>query len=333
MSSNAITKKQLEKTGGAWTRLLSGESLSRVVLINMDNSTWETLNYEILAEIGQGAYGKVYKARELSEKQRLIAVKRLNISAEPEAGIPQFMIREVALLRKIGFFNHPNIVKLLDVSADVRKQGLDLTLVFEYIDQDLSSFLSTVPGDGLGRDKIKDIMQQLLQGLDFLHTNTVLHRDLKPNNVLLSSRGEVKIADFGLARIYTNRMALTPCVVTLWYRAPEVLLHSSYMSSVDIWSAGCIFAELFLLKPLFQGYTEVQQLQKIFEVIELPGEEDWPKESPVCYNPDWARRDASTQLLPSLNAEENDLLSRCRAHAQMSHGWPGTAELPRLKSV
>ncbi|XP_060758023.1 cyclin-dependent kinase 6 [Neoarius graeffei] len=277
----------------------------------MDNISWENSNYEILAEIGEGAYGKVYKAREVGEKQRLVAVKRLNISGDPEAGIPQFMIREVALLRKIGYFNHPNVVKLLDVSAGLRKPGLDLTLVFEYIDQDLSSFLSTVPEDGLGKDKIKDMMRQLLKGLDFLHTNTVIHRDLKPCNVLLSSRGEVKIADFGLARIYTNSIALTPCVVTLWYRAPEVLLHSGYMSSVDIWSTGCIFAELFLLKPLFQGYTEVQQLQKIFEVIGLPGKEDWPKESPIRYNPAWARRDAATQLLPSLTAEENDLLSQC----------------------
>ncbi|KAF4092970.1 hypothetical protein AMELA_G00027810 [Ameiurus melas] len=258
----------------------------------MDNPVWEDSNYEILAEIGEGAYGKVYKARETGEKQRLVAVKRLNISGDLDAGIPQFMIREVAVLRKIGYFNHPNVVKLLDVSAGQRKPGLDLTLVFEYIDQDLSSFLSTAPEDGLGRDKIKDVMRQLLKGLDFLHTNTVMHRDLKPCNVLLSSRGEV---------------------VTLWYRAPEVLLHSSYMSSVDIWSAGCIFAELFLLKPLFQGYTEVQQLQKIFEVIGLPSKEDWPKESPIHYNPAWARRDVTTQLLPSLNAEENNLLTQCLA--------------------
>ncbi|XP_046722766.1 cyclin-dependent kinase 6 [Silurus meridionalis] len=272
-----------------------------------------TLNYEILAEIGAGAYGTVYKARDLVDKQRLVAVKKLKISAEQHLGIPNLMIREVALLRKTGLFDHPNVVKLLDVSASLRKTGLDLMLVFEYIDQDLSSFLSTVSEDGLERDKIKDVMRQLLNGLDFLHTNMIIHRDLKPSNVLLSSRGKVKIADFGMARIYTQSIALTPCVVTLWYRAPEVLLLSNYMSSVDIWSAGCIFAELFLLKPLFQGYTEVQQLQRIFEVIELPGEEDWPEESPICYNPAWATRDATSQLLPNLTVEENNLLIQCLA--------------------
>ncbi|XP_030649798.1 cyclin-dependent kinase 6 [Chanos chanos] len=278
----------------------------------MDDSTCCDLsNYEILAEIGEGAYGKVYKAREVRERQRLVAVKKLNIAADPDTGIPQFMIREVALLRKIEHFHHPNIVKLLNVSAGVRNRSLDLTLVFEYIDQDLSTFLSMAPENGLSREKIKDVTRQLLRGLDFLHTNMLVHRDLKPDNVLVSSRGEVKIADFGLARIYTYNIALTPCVVTLWYRAPEVLLHCGYMSSVDLWSAGCIFAELFLLRPLFRGYTEAQQLQKIFEVIGLPKEEEWPRESPVCYNPAWAAQGSSAQLQARLGREENDLLFQC----------------------
>uniref|UniRef100_A0A8C2FR76 cyclin-dependent kinase n=1 Tax=Cyprinus carpio TaxID=7962 RepID=A0A8C2FR76_CYPCA len=275
-----------------------------------DSCCWESSDYEILAEIGQGAYGRVYKARERRGQQRFIAVKRLNIPEEPESGIPQFVIREVALLRKIEHFNHPNIVRLLNVSAGWQNEKFDLTLVFEYIDQDLTTFLSKASEKGLARDKIKDVMRQLLSGLDFLHTNTVIHRDLKPDNVLVSSRGEVKIADFGLARIYTYHIALTPCVVTLWYRAPEVLLQSSYMSSVDLWSAGCVFAELFLLRPLFRGFTEIQQLQKIFEVIGLPVEEDWPIESPVCYSLTWAEKKPTKQLLPSLAHEENDLLSQ-----------------------
>ncbi|KAG9337605.1 hypothetical protein JZ751_028457, partial [Albula glossodonta] len=203
--------------------------------------------YEILVEVGEGAYGKVYKARETRGKQRLVALKKLNIPNDPEGGIPAFMIREVALLRRTEYFNHPNVVKLLNVSAQYRNNTLDLTVVFEYIDQDLTTFIASAPASGLSQDKIKDVMRQLLRGLDFIHTNMLVHRDLKPDNVLVSSRGVVKIADFGLSRIYSHHIALTPCVVTLWYRAPEVLLHSSYMPSVDIWSAGCIFAELFLL--------------------------------------------------------------------------------------
>ncbi|XP_036408774.1 cyclin-dependent kinase 6 [Megalops cyprinoides] len=268
-------------------------------------------DYEILVDIGEGAYGKVFKARETKGQQRLVALKKLNIPNDLESGIPAFMIREVALLRKMEYFNHPNIVKLLNVSAILRNRTLDLTLVFEYIDQDLSTFLASAPSTGLSREKIKDVMRQLLHGLDFLHTNMLVHRDLKPDNVLVSSRGEVKIADFGLSRIYTYHIALTPCVVTLWYRAPEVLLHSGYMPSVDIWSAGCIFAELFLLRPLFREYSEARQLQKIFEVIGLPGEEDWPVESPISYSSNWGTGARSAQLLPNLSQQENDLLSQC----------------------
>nr|XP_046271739.1 cyclin-dependent kinase 6 [Scatophagus argus]XP_046271740.1 cyclin-dependent kinase 6 [Scatophagus argus]XP_046271741.1 cyclin-dependent kinase 6 [Scatophagus argus] len=270
------------------------------------------LCYELLAEVGEGSYGKVFKAREAGQKQRLLAVKKFKIRSDAsETGIPPVMIREVALLRKMKYFNHPNIVKLLDASVVPVGRSLDLTLVLEYIDQDLSTYLSKVPVSGLSRDCIKDVMQQLLRGLDFLHTNMVVHRDLKPENILVSSRGEVKIADFGLARIYTFNIALTPGVVTLWYRAPEVLLNSVYMSSVDMWSAGCIFAELFLLRPLFQGYTEAQQLQKIFEVIGLPDEEDWPQDSPISYSVSWGPKGSCTKLLPSLRPDEKDLLSQC----------------------
>ncbi|XP_055008408.1 cyclin-dependent kinase 6 isoform X2 [Boleophthalmus pectinirostris] len=274
----------------------------------MDLST-APLCYELLAEVGEGAYGKVYKAREVGGQQRLLAVKKLNIHpGSADNGIPAFMIREVALLLKIKFFNHPNVVKLLDASAVPEGRSMSLTLILEYIDQDLSSYLSKAPPTGLSLDCIKSVMQQLLQGLDFLHTNMVLHRDLKPENILISNRGDVKITDFGLARLYTFNIALTPGVVTLWYRAPEVLLNSVYMSSVDIWSAGCIFAELFLLRPLFRGYTEVQQLQKIFEVIGFPSQEDWPKDSPLSYQ-SLSTASSCTKLLSNLGPDESDLLS------------------------
>ncbi|XP_068605835.1 cyclin-dependent kinase 6 [Brachionichthys hirsutus] len=274
----------------------------------------EPLSYELLVEVGGGSYGKVYKAREAGGQQRLLAVKKFHFRDDTSAnGIPAVMIREVALLRKMKYFSHPNIVTLLDVSVVPVGDALDLTLVLEYIDRDLSTYLSKAPPSGLSRACAKDVMQQLLQGLDFLHTNMVVHRDLKPDNILVSSQGEVKIADFGLARIYTFNVALTPGVVTLWYRAPEVLLNSVYMSSVDMWSAGCVFAELFLRRPLFQGYTEVQQLQKIFEMIGLPCEKDWPKDSPVAYSLGWGPIGSCTKPLHNLDPDESDLLSQCLA--------------------
>ena len=108
-------------------------------------------------------------------------------------------------------------------------------------------------------------MHQILSGVDFLHSNRVIHRDLKPQNILVDRYDRLKIADFGLARIYDCKMKLTTMVVTLWYRAPEVLLSGSYATPVDIWSCACIFAELFRKKPLFEGKTEGDQLQRIFE--------------------------------------------------------------------
>uniref|UniRef100_A0A673W952 Cyclin-dependent kinase 21 n=1 Tax=Salmo trutta TaxID=8032 RepID=A0A673W952_SALTR len=233
------------------------------------------------------AHMAVYRAREVCDQQRLVAVKKLNIPGVTESGVPAFMIREVALLRsrEIGYFNHPNILK-----------SLDLTLVFEYRDQDLSTFLTMVPSTGLSLDKIK-----LLHGLDFRHTIMLVHRDLKPENVLVSSRGEVKIADIGLAR--TSSFECTICsIVTV----PFIFL-SMCCSSVDMWSAGCIFTKLFLLRPLFRGYAEAQQLQKIFY------EEDWPRESPITYTCSWCPRDPCTQLLSNLGQEENNLLLQCLA--------------------
>lgn len=105
----------------------------------------------------------------------------------------------------------------------------------------------------------------MLTGVDFLHANRIIHRDLKPQNLLLSSQGHLKIADFGLAKTYDSEMKLTSVVVTLWYRAPEVLLGQGYNSAVDIWSAACIIFEMYNRKPLFPGTSEVNQLDRIFE--------------------------------------------------------------------
>uniref|UniRef100_A0A8C3HXV0 Cyclin-dependent kinase 4 n=1 Tax=Chrysemys picta bellii TaxID=8478 RepID=A0A8C3HXV0_CHRPI len=214
--------------------------------------------YEPVAEIGVGAYGTVYKARDL-QTGKFVALKNVRVQTN-ENGLPLSTVREVALLKRLEHFDHPNIVRLMDVCATTRtERETKVTLVFEHVDQDLKTYLDKTPAPGLPVEKIKDLMRQFLSGLDFLHSNCIVHRDLKPENILVTSSGQVKLADFGLARIYSCQMALTPVVVTLWYRAPEVLLQSTYATPVDMWSVGCIFAEMFRRN-----------------MIGLPAEDDWP---------------------------------------------------------
>ncbi|XP_052609495.1 cyclin-dependent kinase 4 [Peromyscus californicus insignis] len=239
-----------------------------------------TSRYEPVAEIGVGAYGTVYKARD-PHSGHFVALKSVRVPNGGGAGggLPISTVREVALLRRLEAFEHPNVVRLMDVCATSRTdRDIKVTLVFEHIDQDLRTYLEKAPPPGLPVETIKDLMRQFLSGLDFLHANCIVHRDLKPENILVTSNGTVKLADFGLARIYSYQMALTPVVVTLWYRAPEVLLQSTYATPVDMWSVGCIFAEMFRRKPLFCGNSEADQLGKIFDLIGLPPEEDWPRE-------------------------------------------------------
>lgn len=152
-------------------------------------------------------------------------------------------------------------------------------------------------------------MYQILRGVDFLHSNRIVHRDLKPQNVLVAANGDVKLADFGLARIYEHSQILTTVVVTLWYRAPEVLLQSSYASPVDLWSCGCIFAELYRRKPLFCGQSESDQLTKIFEVIGSPQQTEWPAEVSLSYRSFAGfRRKLLQELIPEICPEGKDML-------------------------
>ncbi|KAF3826075.1 hypothetical protein GH733_006189 [Mirounga leonina] len=245
-----------------------------------------TPRYEPVAEIGVGAYGTVYKARD-PHSGHFVALKSVRVPNGGGAGggLPISTVREVALLRRLEAFEHPNVVRLMDVCATARTdRETKVTLVFEHVDQDLRTYLDKAPPPGLPVETIKDLMRQFLRGLDFLHANCIVHRDLKPENILVTSGGTVKLADFGLARIYSYQMALTPVVsrkmrvVTLWYRAPEVLLQSTYATPVDMWSVGCIFAEMFRRKPLFCGNSEADQLGKIFDLIGLPPEDDWPRD-------------------------------------------------------
>eukprot|EP00439_Symbiodinium_sp_Y106_P085416 s36_g28.t1 len=221
----------------------------------------------------------------------------------PEAedeGIPSTAIREISLLKEL---QHPNIVRLCDVIHTERK----LTLVFEYLDQDLKKLLDMCDG-GLDPATTKSFLYQLLRGIAYCHAHRVLHRDLKPQNLLINREGSLKLADFGLARAFGIP------VVTLWYRAPDVLMGSrKYSTPVDIWSVGCIFAEMVNGRPLFPGDTDANQLQKIFKILGTPSESIWPT---ITELPDWKpdfqqfEPQAWKSIAPNLDAEGTDLMSK-----------------------
>nr|ATL75334.1 cyclin dependent kinase 4 [Diachasma muliebre] len=257
----------------------------------------EHAHYQELSQIGDGAYGTVYKAKDVSSGQ-VVALKKVRVSLT-EDGLPTSTLREIAGLKQLERFEHPNIVRLLDVCqgnylqppdrgertrrTDRPDKGLTLWLVFEHVDRDLAKFISACPPAGMPPALAKQMSREILLGVDFLHSHRIIHRDLKPQNILVTSEGRIKIADFGLAKTYDFEMRLTSVVVTLWYRAPEVLLGCAYATPVDLWSVGCILAELNTLKPLFPGSSEGDQLDRIFKIIGTPTQEAWPKNVSLSY--------------------------------------------------
>ncbi|XP_061548909.1 cyclin-dependent kinase 15 [Phycodurus eques] len=238
-------------------------------------------SYVSLEKLGEGSYASVYKGISRINGQ-LVALKV--IQTKTEEGMPFTAIREASLLKGL---KHANIVLLHDI-IHARDS---LTFVFEYVQTDLAQYMNQHPG-GLHSHNVRVFMFQLLRGLTFIHDRRILHRDLKPQNLLISYLGELKLADFGLARSKS-----IPCqsfssdVVTLWYRPPDVLLGSTdYSTALDIWGAGCIFVEMLQGSPAFPGVTDVfDQLQKIWMVLGIPTEESWPGVSRLPnYQPDWS---------------------------------------------
>jgi cyclin-dependent kinase len=262
--------------------------------------------YQKMEKIGEGTYGVVYKAKDRVTGE-IIALKKIRLEAEDE-GIPSTAIREISLLKEL---QHPNIVRLYDVVHTERK----LTLVFEFLDQDLKKYLD-ICDSGLDLPILKSFLYQLLTGVAYCHHHRVLHRDLKPPNLLINREGQLKLADFGLARAFGIPVrSYTHEVVTLWYRAPDVLMGSrKYSTPVDIWSVGCIFAEMANGRPLVAGTSEADQLDRIFRLLgtpklpDYPGIVDLPEFTPDLppYPPP---RNGLASLVPTLDAEGIDLLS------------------------
>jgi len=229
--------------------------------------------FQCLNRIEEGTYGVVYRARD-KRTEEIVALKRLKMEKEKE-GFPITSLREINTLLK---GQHSNIVTVREI---VVGSNMDkIFIVMDYVEHDLKSLMETMrhkkqsfmPGE------VKCLLKQLLQAVAHLHDNWILHRDLKTSNLLLSHKGILKVGDFGLAREYGSPLkAYTPIVVTLWYRAPELLLCAKeYSTPIDMWSVGCIFAELLLMNAIFPGKSEVDQLNRVFKDLGTPSEKIWP---------------------------------------------------------
>ncbi|KAJ4895527.1 putative serine/threonine-protein kinase [Raphanus sativus] len=263
--SNGERGAQVMAGWPSWLASVAGEAINGWIPRKPDS-------FEKLEKIGQGTYSSVYKARDL-ETNQIVALKKVRF-ANMDPDSVRFMAREIIILRRL---DHPNVMKLEGLITS-RVSG-SMYLIFEYMEHDLSGLAST-PGVKFSEAQIKCYMKQLLHGLEHCHSRGVLHRDIKGSNLLLDQNNNLKIGDFGLANFYGphQKQPLTSRVVTLWYRPPELLLGSTdYGITVDMWSTGCILAELFSGKPIMPGRTEVEQLHKIFKLCGSPSEEYWKR--------------------------------------------------------
>ncbi|KAF8010512.1 hypothetical protein BT93_J1213 [Corymbia citriodora subsp. variegata] len=239
--------------------------------INMLHSCRSVFEYERLNKINEGTYGVVYRARDMKTGE-IVALKKVKMSQQDsDGGFPLTSLREINLLLSL---NHPSVVGVKEVVMD---DDNSIFMAMEYMEHDLKGLMETRKRP-FSTSEVKCLMLQLLEGVKYLHDNWVLHRDLKTSNLLFNNKGELKICDFGLSRQYGSPLKpYTPLVVTLWYRAPELLLGAKqYSTAIDMWSIGCIMAEMLANEPLFKGNSEVNQLDKIFRTLGTPSEKIWP---------------------------------------------------------
>ncbi|GJX72164.1 cell division control protein 2 homolog A isoform X1 [Tanacetum coccineum] len=296
--------------------------------------------YEKVEKIGEGTYGVVYKARDKVTNET-IALKKIRLEQEDE-GVPSTAIREISLLKEmqhgnidgiliLRMFGFPELgLKISSISfqptfpalscmpmlQDVVHSDKRLYLVFEYLDLDLKKHMDSCPEFSKDPRLVKMFLYQILRGIAYCHSHRVLHRDLKPQNLLIDRRtNALKLADFGLARAFGIPVrTFTHEVVTLWYRAPEILLGSRHYSTpVDVWSVGCIFAEMVNQRPLFPGDSEIDELFKIFRIMGTPTEDTWPGVTTLpdfkSAFPKWSSKDLAS-VVPNLEKTGLDLLRK-----------------------
>jgi cell division cycle 2-like protein len=257
--------------------------------------------YERLDRVSEGTYGIVWKARDLATKE-IVALKQIKFDSDQvkNQGFPVTALREISVLLALS---HECIVTVKEMV--VGSTNDKVFMVMEYMELDLQVAMKEKRQypNVLRQSELKGIMQQILLGVHHMHSKWFLHRDLKTSNILVHRSGRVALCDLGLARRYQDPpKALTQLVVTLWYRAPELLFgETRYGPAVDMWSVGCIFGELIRQEAMMQGQGELDQIDKIFEMVGLPSEETWPdfEKLPSAKIFRWEKPDKDISLMSS----------------------------------
>lgn len=295
--------------------------------------------YTRLNVIQEGTYGIVYRGQD-KETGDIVALKMLKLEKERE-GFPVTSLREINALMHAAP-DHPNLVRLREVV--VGRRPTDVFIVMDFIEHDLRTLMEQMRTP-FHLSEVKTLLRQLLSATAAMHKRWIVHRDLKTSNLLLSNRGEIKVADFGLARKLTTPRTedLTPMVVTLWYRAPELLLGATqYTWAVDMWSIGCIMGELITGKALFPGDGEISQIGAILKTLGTPTRQSWPTFSDLPHASKMTLPNAPQNLLhlkyPALTNAGLDLMKqllqydpsrRITAEAALKHPFFTEYPLPK----
>ncbi|SPQ21140.1 b96d6744-3349-426a-a6a0-e72b53661a78 [Thermothielavioides terrestris] len=294
-------------------------------------------------KLGEGTYANVYLGHVRGDPSALVAIKKIKVQQQYRDGMAPDAVRELKYLREL---HHPNIISLLSVFSS---KDQNLNLVLEYLPLgDLEMLIRDVDRVRYGAADIKAWMGMLARAVWFCHDNFVLHRDIKPNNLLIAADGEVKLADFGLARSFADPgRRMTANVITRWYRPPELLFGARhYGGAVDIWSVGMVFAELIIRAPFLAGNTEVEQIALICKHIGTPTEDNWPGVTqlreytvPSEVVPVWGK-DAYMGRFGAVGPDGVDLLvrtvaldpkKRITAREMLEHRWWRTDPKPTRK--
>lgn len=294
-------------------------------------------------KLGEGTYANVYLGHARHDPSVQVAIKKIKVQQQYRDGMAPDAVRELRYLREL---RHPNIISLLSVFSS---KDQNLNLVLEYLPLgDLEMLIRDVDRVRYGAADIKAWMGMLARAVWFCHDNFVLHRDIKPNNLLIAADGEVKLADFGLARSFADPgRRMTANVVTRWYRPPELLFGARhYGGAVDMWSVGMVFAELIIRAPFLAGNTEVEQIALICRHIGTPTEDNWPGVTqlreytvPSEVVPVWGK-DAYMGRFGAVGPDGVDLLvrtlaldprKRITAREMLEHRWWRTDPKPTRK--